>query len=371
MHLRQLHIINYRNIAQADFALSEGINCFVGNNGAGKTNLLDTIYYLSFCKSYFGAPDNRNILHNQQMMAIQGTYERLDAEEVIMCGVRRGQKKQFRRNRKDYQRLAEHIGLLPLVIIAPDDELLIADGSEARRKYADSVISQCNNAYLDTLLRYNRILQQRNALLKQLQETQEPNLTLLDVFDQQLGAYGTTINEQRRCFVEWLRPVLTEHYQCIASSPETIDIQYTTGLSRYELYTGLVESRHRDLELGYTSRGIHKDDIEFTLGGYPIRQVGSQGQRKSFIIALKLAQFKYIEEHNGIKPILLLDDVFDKLDARRGDNLIDLVAHDAFAQIFITDTDKKRLLSVLERVGKDYKIFHVADGVVTEDNDNH
>lgn len=370
MHLKQLHIINYRNIAQADLEFTVGINCFIGNNGAGKTNLLDTIYYLSFCKSYFGAPDSRNILHEQQMMAIQGTYERMDTEEVIMCGVRRGQKKQFRRNRKDYSRLAEHIGLLPLVIIAPDDDSLIAEGSEARRKYADSVISQCNSAYLDTLLRYNRVLTQRNALLKQLQDTQDPNLTLLDVFDQQLGTFGTAISHERERFVQWLRPVLTEHYLNIASSPETIDINYVTGLSRYELYQGLVDSRRRDLELGYTSRGIHKDDIEFTLGGYPIRQVGSQGQRKSFIIALKLAQFKYIEQHTNLKPILLLDDIFDKLDSRRGDNLIDLVARDAFAQIFITDTNKQRLLAVLQRVGKDYKIFHVTDGTVNEDTDN-
>lgn len=367
MYLKSLHIVNYRNISQADIVFSNGINCFVGQNGAGKTNMLDAIYCLSFCKSFYSTPDSQNILHNEPFFVIQGEYERRELQEQIYCGVKRGQKKQFKRNKKDYQRLSDHIGLLPAVIIYPFDELLIADGAEERRKYADSVISQCDKAYLETLMCYNKLLQQRNALLKQMQELEGvPDMSLLDVIDIQMGQYGSIISERRAQFVQWLKPILTEYYQTISSGREEVSMQYVTGLQRYNLYQGLVETRQRDIALGYTSRGIHKDDIEFSLGEYPIKRVGSQGQRKSFVIALKLAQFQYLTEYNGIKPILLLDDVFDKLDAARGDNLISLMASGHFEQIFITDTNKSRLEAVLEKANKDYKIFQVESGNINE-----
>jgi len=366
VYVKNLHIINYRNIAQADLELSEGINCFVGLNGAGKTNLLDTIYYMSFCKSFFTSQDSQNIRHDEPFFVLQAQYERNNLEEQIYCGVKRGLKKQFKRNKKDYQRLSEHIGLLPLVIIAPFDEMLIADGSEERRKYMDSVISQCDKVYLETLLRYNRLLQQRNALLKQMQDQESLNATLLDVFDIQMAQLGSAISSRRGQFVNWLKPVLSEYYSQISSDQEPVSMEYVTGLQRYDLYQGFVESRMRDIVLGYTSRGVHKDDIDFSLGEYQIKKVGSQGQRKSFVIALKLAQFQYLTEYNGIKPILMLDDVFDKLDAVRGDNLITLVASKQFDQIFITDTNRDRLKVVLQKASKDYKIFDVKEGSITE-----
>lgn len=366
MYVKNLHIIHYRNISQADLELSEGINCFVGLNGAGKTNLLDTIYYMSFCKSFFTSQDSQNICHNEPFFVLQAVYDRNGLDEQIYCGVKRGSKKQFKRNKKDYQRLSEHIGLLPLVIIAPFDELLIADGSEERRKYMDSVISQCDKVYLENLLRYNRLLQQRNALLKQMQEQENPNSTLLDVFDIQMAQLGNVISNRRQQFINWLKPVLSEYYKQISSDNELVSMEYVTGLQRYDFYQGYVESRQRDIVLGYTSRGVHKDDVEFSLGEYQIKKVGSQGQRKSFVIALKLAQFQYLTEYNGIKPILLLDDVFDKLDAVRGDNLISLVASEQFDQIFITDTNRDRLKAVLQKSSKSYKIFDVVVGSITE-----
>lgn len=367
MYLKNLHIINYRNIAQADTTFCSGINCFVGHNGAGKTNMLDAIYYLSFCKSFYSSPDSQNILHSEPFFVIQGEYDRNDMQEQIYCGVKRGQKKQFRRNKKDYQRLSDHIGLLPTVVIYPFDELLIADGAEERRRYADSVISQCDKGYLENLMAYNKLLQQRNALLKQMQEQEgEVDTSLIDVIDIQMARYGEAISERRSEFVKWLQPVLTHYYQEISSGQEEVTMNYVTGLQRYQLYAGLIETRHRDIALGYTSRGIHKDDIDFMLDEYPIKRVGSQGQRKSFVIALKLAQFQYLTEHNGIKPILLLDDIFDKLDAKRGANLIQLMAVGHFDQIFITDTNKERLQGILDKVDKEYKIFEVDNGIITE-----
>ncbi|MCQ2265599.1 MAG: DNA replication/repair protein RecF [Bacteroidales bacterium] len=364
MILQELHILNYKNIREADLTFADKLNCFVGINGPGKTNLLDAIYYMSFCKSFFLTPDSQNIHHDEPFFVVQGGYVRNEIEEQIYCGVKRGQKKQFKRNKKDYQRIADHIGLLPLVIIAPFDELLIADGSEERRKYMDSVISQCDKTYLDVLLKYNKLLQQRNALLKQMQDLENPDLSLLDVFDMQMAQLGSFISQKRADFVAELKPILADYYQKISSGREIVEMNYVTGLQRYDLYEGLKEARNRDIALGYTSRGIHKDDVEFTLDTYPIRRVGSQGQRKSFVIALKLSQFQYLTKLNGFKPILLLDDVFDKLDSVRGDNLISLVANDQFSQIFITDTNRERLMRVLGQIGKEYKMFNVDNGVV-------
>lgn len=388
MQLERLSIINYRNIESAELELSPGISCMVGPNGAGKTNILDTIYYLSFCKSLTGLPDSLNIRHNEPFFVIQGTYNLSaapqsdgnatanedtvptpQARDEIYCGVKRGQKKQFKRNKKEYQRLTDHIGLLPLVLMSPADEDLINESAEARRRYADSVISQSDHPYMEALMAYNRLITQRNTLLKHMADQPNADLTLLEVFDQQLAHYGTRISQRRRAFVEWLRPVVTELYGLISgmetSGAEGVTMTYVTGLDRYDLYDGLRDSRQRDLALGYTSRGIHKDDIDFSMGGYPLKKVGSQGQRKSFVIALKLAQYRYLTETLGTRPILLLDDVFDKLDAARGDNLIGLVASGNFDQIVITDTDMARLQRVLDKADKAFSIFTVQNGCPT------
>lgn len=388
MQLERLSIINYRNIESAELELSPGISCMVGPNGAGKTNILDTIYYLSFCKSLTGLPDSLNIRHNEPFFVIQGTYNLSaapqsdgnatanedtvptpQARDEIYCGVKRGQKKQFKRNKKEYQRLTDHIGLLPLVLMSPADEDLINESAEARRRYADSVISQSDHPYMEALMAYNRLITQRNTLLKHMADQPNADLTLLEVFDQQLAHYGTRISQRRRAFVEWLRPVVTELYGLISgmetSGAEGVTMTYVTGLDRYDLYDGLRDSRQRDLALGYTSRGIHKDDIDFSMGGYPLKKVGSQGQRKSFVIALKLAQYRYLTETLSTRPILLLDDVFDKLDAARGDNLIGLVASGNFDQIVITDTDMARLQRVLDKADKAFSIFTVQNGCPT------
>lgn len=366
MRLDKLSIVNYRNIGSADLALSAGVNCFVGINGAGKTNILDAIYYLSFCKSLSGLTDSINIRHDEPFFVLQGSYDTASGREDIYCGFKRGQKKQFKRNKKEYQRLADHIGLLPLVVISPADEALISDSAEARRKYADSVISQCDKGYMDSLMAYNRLLVQRNALLKQMAESERPDLSLLDIFDQQLAHHGNAITAKRREFVGWLRPVVEQLYGRIADGHESVGMTYVTCTDRYDLYAGFVESRTRDLALGYTSRGVHKDDIDIAMDGYPIKRVGSQGQRKSFVIALKLAQYHYLTERKGAHPLLLLDDVFDKLDSSRGDKLITMMASDDFGQTFITDTNLERLRGVLGKVGKDYKIFTIDAGQATE-----
>ena len=365
MRLERLNIVNYRNIKTAEIELTGGINCFVGENGAGKTNVLDSIYYLSFCKSYTGLQDSLNICHDEPFFVIQGSYVKGGGgREEIYCGFKRGSKKQFKRNKKEYTKLAEHIGLLPLVIVSPRDEDLISDSPETRRRYVDSVISQCDPAYLDTLMSYNRLLIQRNALLKQMDESGSQDFTLMDILDRQIGAMGGQIAEKRRVFVTWLRPAIETYYAKLSSEREEVDVTYVTGLDRYELYQGLVDSRRRDLALGYTSRGVHKDDIEFSMGGHPMKRVGSQGQRKSFVIALKLAQYQYLTEQKGERPLLLLDDMFDKLDGRRGENLVNLVASDSFDQIFITDTAIERLQSVLSKTSKDHRIFGVTDGEI-------
>ncbi len=368
MILDKLNIINYRNIAAADLSLSHGINCLVGPNGAGKTNVLDSIYYLSFCKSYFGLPDTVNLRHNEPFFVIQGRYSNNDITTDIYCGVKRGSKKQFKRDKKEYHRIADHIGLLPLVIISPADEDLIADGAEARRRYADSVISQCDKAYMEHLMAYNRLITQRNILLKQLADTPNPDTRLLDVYDTQLATHGQAISLCRRLFVQWLQPVVTSLYQHIANDTETVSLNYITGLDRYDLYHGLVDARSRDLALGYTSRGTHKDDIDFLMDSYPIKRVGSQGQRKCFVIALKLAQYKYLAEKKKQLPTLLLDDIFDKLDTLRGDNLIAMLTSNDFGQIFISDTNISRLRRVLDKTPRDFAIFNVNAGVITPAN---
>ncbi|TAJ15664.1 DNA replication/repair protein RecF [Marinilabiliaceae bacterium JC017] len=364
MHLKQLHLINYKNLEQAELEFSPGINCFVGENGAGKTNLLDSIYYLSFCKSYFSAIDSQNIKHDESFFMMQGIYERHEEEETIYCGIKRQQKKQFKRNKKEYSKLADHIGLLPLVVISPSDEQLIGEGSDQRRKYIDGVVSQYNKSYLEHLMRYNRALVQRNALLKKMREERISDYSMLELWDEQLINLGEKIYNQRLAFIEELVPVFKHYYAFISGGREVVELQYKSHYKRGEFREQLVESRDRDIILGYTTKGIHKDDLELLLGEYSIKKIGSQGQKKTFLIALKLAQYEFLVQHSGLKPILLLDDIFDKLDEGRGNRLIQMVAEDKFNQIFITDTRKAHLEEFITATGKAYKMFNVTNGAV-------
>ena len=364
MHLKHINIINFKNIAQAEIEFKPGINCFVGANGSGKTNMLDVFYYLSFCKSYFGTADSQSIKHDEAFFVVQGEYDLRDEKEQIYCGIKRNQKKQFKRNKKEYTKLSDHIGLIPLVIISPSDEQLITEGSDLRRKYIDSVISQYDKIYLNRVIRYNRALMQRNALLKQLRE-RNGNLDELEIWDNQLVELGELIYGQRKNFINELEPVYRHYQSFIAGGDEAVELLYRSHFQEGDFRTQLMGTRQKDVMIGYTSRGVHKDDIDLLLDGYPIKRIASQGQKKTFLIALKLAQFDFLFKHSGIKPILLLDDIFDKLDEKRGGRLIDLVANDHFKQIFITDTRQEHLDKLLMNVDKEYRIFRVNKGVFT------
>ena len=365
MHLQHLNVLNYKNVSQAELTFSAGINGFVGPNGSGKTNLLDAIYYLSFCKSYFNAVESYNINHEEAFFVLQGGFHRLDKVEDIYVALKRNQKKVFKRNKKEYTKLSDHIGLLPLVMISPSDERLILEGSDQRRKYMDSVISQYDKSFLELLIRYNRALSQRNVLLKSAAVLSSSLLVQLEVWDEQLSVMGAKIFEYRSSFIEQLGPVFRDLYHYITGGNEAVDIRYRSHFQQGDLLSLLKANRERDLVLGYTTRGIHKDDLDLIFRDQPVKREGSQGQKKSFLIALKLAQFEFLTRFNGFEPLLLLDDVFDKLDADRGGRLIQLVGESRFKQIFITDTQKDRLSRIVEKTGKEFRFFHVEEGRVT------
>ena len=326
----------------------------------GKTNLLDAIYYLSFCKSHVNTPDNKLIYYGEEMCVLQGFYDYDGKEEDIFCAIRNGQRKQFRRNKKEYDRLSEHIGLLPLVMISPADSDLIRGGSDERRRFIDIIISQHDKQYLNSLIQYNKAMMQRNVLLRD----RSNDASLYDVLEMQMGAYGKQIYEKRVALIDKLMPVFDEYYKMICGTDESVGLRYVSTLAAGDIIKDLKYSRTKDLMLGYTSTGIHKDDIEMTLDEQLIRKVGSQGQNKTYLIALKLAQYAYMVSVGTTKPILLLDDIFDKLDANRVEKIIGLVGGDRFGQIFITDTNRKYLDRILETMEQDYSLFEVDKGGV-------
>ena len=358
MILSRLSIVNFKNIAQADLEFSSGLNCFLGNNGMGKTNLLDALYYLSFCKSSMSLADSQNIRHGEDFFMLQGFYSYDDVCEEIYCGMKRRQKKVFKRNKKEYSRLSDHIGLIPLVMISPADSELIQGGSEERRRFLDLVISQFDKAYLDKLIRYNKALMQRNTLLKQ--EISDP--AMYEIWEEQMALAAADIYRARRRFLAEFVPVFQEFYETISGGNEEVGLTYVSHIERGDLRDLLAEVRSRDLILGYTSRGVHKDELEMTLGEYPMRRIGSQGQNKTFLIALKLAQFDYLNRNGHTVPLLLLDDVFDKLAAQRMERIITLVSQERFGQIFVTDTNREYLDAIVRRTGGDYRLFKVESG---------
>ena len=352
--LKSLNILNYRNIREASLEFSPKLNCLVGLNGQGKTNVLDAIYLLSFAKSAFTSQDSLNITHGEEMALVQGNY----GEFTISCGLRRGVKKQFRKDKKDYPRLIDHIGLIPLVMISPSDQQLIDEGSDERRRFMDVVISQLDRKYLDCLTKYNALLKQRNALLKQYADNPEPPHDLLEVLEWQMVEPAEYIYKARTEFFEAFEPYFAKTYAQISGSAETPKLQYISQLQDRDLRDAYVKTRQRDLILGWTSQGIHKDDLEMRLGEYPLKQVGSQGQQRTFVLAMKLAQALYIG-----KPILLLDDIFDRLDSERVERIVEMVQGDEFGQIFITDTDRQHLTDIL-KPNENAKIFHVENGQI-------
>ncbi len=358
MNLNSLQLVNYRNFDDLELDFSEKINCFIGNNGVGKTNILDAIYYLSFTKSWLNPLDTQNIRYNQEFFLIKGKYRFSEEEIEISCGLKRGKKKSFKRNNKEYSRLAEHIGLIPLVSISPYDSNLILGGSEDRRKFIDSVISQFDKEYLQALIKYNRVLAQRNQLLKQFAEQRKFDKDSLSVWNMQLVDLGNFIYDKRKKFLNELSPIFQKYYDFISEKKESVQLDYRSQLS--ENFEQLIEQQtDKDRILQYTSVGIHKDDLIFKLKEHALKKNASQGQQKTYLIALKLAQFDYIKEISNIKPILLFDDIFDKLDSLRVEQIIKLVADKHFGQIFITDTNQERLDKILNKIEINYKLFKI------------
>ncbi len=357
MFLKKLALINYKNFDSRDFEFDNKINCFVGNNGVGKTNTLDAIYHLAFGKSYFNPITSQNIRHGEDFFVIDGTFEKNEKEEKIVCSLKRGTKKIMKRNGKAYERLIDHIGLLPLVIISPSDRDLILEGSETRRKFMDGVISQSNPSYLQTLINYNKVLSQRNSLLKYFAANQTFNETNLAVYNEQLHTYGMEIHQYRKTFAEAFVPIFKEQYKQISGGNELVNLRYLSKLFQSDLLSLLESALEKDRILQYTTVGIHKDDLGFEIEDHPIKKFGSQGQQKSFLIALKFAQFHLIKEQAQTVPLLLLDDIFDKLDEERVSHIVQLVDDENFGQIFISDTHAERTEKVVKTIHQSYKLF--------------
>ncbi len=364
MHIEDISVVNFKNINEVNVGFSPKLNCFIGKNGAGKTNLLDAVYYLSFCKSFFNSIDQLNINHDESFFMLSGKYKRFDSVETISVGLKKGQKKQFKRNANVYKKLVEHIGLLPLVMITPSDVNLILGGSEERRKFMDGVISQYNQSYLNDLLKYNRALLQRNNLLKKFASNGNFDLELLSIWDMQLVEYGNRIHKHRTEFVEKLIPVFQHYYSFISQENEKVSLVHQSSLYEKSFDDLLKESLQKDRAVQYTTQGIHKDDLIYYIGDYPIKKMGSQGQKKTYLVALKLAQFDFVKEISGLKPILLLDDIFDKLDLHRVEQIVKVVAGEQFGQIFLTDTNREHLDSIIRKMHVDFRIFNVDEGKV-------
>ncbi len=363
--LENLHITNFKNISDLDLTLNKKINCFVGLNGAGKTNILDAIFYLSFTKSYFPTSDLQNIRHEQDFFMLKGIYQRLGVREEILINFQKDQKN-VKRNGKRYKRLSHHIGLIPAIIITPDDIKLITGTGEERRRLMDMIISQADIKYMTALTSYRRILQQRNKLIKTFAREHYVDQESLELWDEQLSEAAGYIHQRRSAFIQELVPIIQHYYNIISGNKEQINIKYRSHLNSADLRLLLKENISKDIALEYTYAGIHRDDLSLLINDQPIRKFGSQGQQKSFLIALKFAQHDFIREHLRVKPLLLLDDIFDKLDPERVEKLVGMVSRDVFGQIFITHTNEQRLKQIFHNLEVDYKIFHVSNGSIAQ-----
>ncbi len=357
MILKSITLTNYKSFSAKTVDLDPKINCFIGSNGVGKSNVLDAIYHLSFGKSYFNPISSQNIKHGEDFFAIKGSYRNESKEEVVIINFKKNDKKVIKRNNKKYEKFSDHIGFIPLVIISPSDRNLIAEGSDIRRKFIDSVISQSDKKYLENLINYNKILTQRNSLLKLIFKNKNFDKQTIQVYDSQLESIGEKIHMKRKMFLNHFIPVFKDKYKSISNNNEDVDIRYKTDLEFDKLSVLLQENIEKDMFLQYTSKGIHKDDLVFNINDYSVKKFGSQGQQKSLLIALKLSQFDFLKSQNKNNPILLLDDIFDKLDKNRVKQIINLVSADDFGQIFISDTDEERTIESIKEINNSNKIF--------------
>ena len=359
MFLKELSLTNYKNFESLKFSFDTKIICFVGLNGVGKTNILDSIYHLSYTKSYFNPIPSQNIKHGETFFFISGRYMIHDKEENILVSLKKGDKKIIKRNNKLYKKFSDHIGKIPLVLISPDDRNLIIEGSETRRKFIDGIISQTDKEYLNNLINYNKTLKQRNALLKMFYDNSESIRKTIDIYDRQLSSDAQKIYDKRREFLNEFIPIFKSRYKELSNDKENVEIKHSSDISPDQnLYKLLKNSFEKDLRFQYTTKGIHKDDLNLSLDNFPIKKYGSQGQQKTFLIAMKLAQFDYLSKLDS-KPILLLDDIFDKLDDARVKQIINLVNQEKFNQIFISETNKTRSENIIKKVNKSYKIFEI------------
>ncbi len=359
MYLKKISLLNYKSFSEANFEFNTKINCFVGKNGVGKTNVLDAIYHLSYSKSYFNPLAVQNIKHGEDFFMIEGTFEKSEQTENIICSLKKGQKKMLKRNNKIYEKFSDHIGFIPLVIISPSDIDLIVEGSETRRRFLDSILSQLDKKYLKSIIDYQKILSQRNALLKYFALNHVFENDTLAIYNEQLEAIGQPIFEKRANFIKEFIPVFNKHHQTITNSNEKVQLVYESQLSKQSLTHLLTENLAKDRALHYTSVGVHKDDLLFEIDNYPIKKFGSQGQQKSFLIALKLAQFEFVQAQSGEKPILLLDDIFDKLDETRVSKIVSMVNNNDFGQIFISDTHPERTENIVKSTQQSYTLFNL------------
>lgn len=366
MYLRNLSLTNFKNYDQTNLEFSPRINCFVGNNGVGKTNILDAIHYLSLTKSFFSNIDSVSIRHGEDYFIINGTFTGEKDEDQIFCAFQKQKKKVLKKNGKEYQKLSDHVGKYPVVMISPADSALISEGSEERRKFLNKIISQYDTEYLDSVLNYNKALQQRNRFLKDIRSEGKFEMDSLSIWDSQLIRYGSYIYKERNLLVNDIVPVFQENYSMISSRKEKVKLQYISHLSNGDFGEKLISSVGKDRFLEYTTTGIHKDDLLLEMNDYPVSLLGSQGQQKSYLVALKLAKFDYIKRKSGFPPILLLDDIFDKFDAERVEQIIRLVGNSRFGQIFITDTHQNRLHDILSSHNTDYRLFRINNDRVDE-----
>jgi len=363
MILKRLSILNYKNIREASLDFSPKVNCFIGHNGEGKTNALDAIYYLSFCRSASTNIDSQVVCHDADFFVLEGDYEGEDGSvEHIYAGMKRGTKKHFKRNKKEYKRLSQHLGLIPLISVSPGDTYLIEGNGDERRRLMDVVISQYDNTYVDSLNRYNKALQQRNTMLKM---DNEPDPDLMQIWEEEMAQSGEEVYAKRDAFIKELIPVFQQIYSSISDDKEQVSLRYISHCQRGPLLDVIQRDRHKDRAVGYSLHGIQRDDLEMLIDGYPMKREGSQGQNKSFVIALKLAQFTFLKRTiSKTTPLLLLDDIFDKLDASRVERIVRLVASGDYGQIFITDTNREHLDKILAAAATDYCLFNVEKGVL-------